>query len=83
MPARQPIVPPAVQLRSQPEDIEHQGLTLVLQFRVFASCPLEPGLGPDTFPTYYCLPLTSNVIGGAEKPEPTLIFYSSSSVASS
>jgi hypothetical protein len=46
---------------------------------VLASCPLEPGLGPDTIPTY-CLPVTENVIGGTEKPEPTLIFHSSSSV---
>ena len=29
------------------------------------------------------MPLTSNVIGGAEKPEPTLIFHNSSSVVSS
>src|SRR5258708_18417399 len=49
---------------------------------VLASCPLEPGLGPDTIPTY-CLPLTSNVIGGAEKPGRTVIFHSSSSVVSS
>ncbi len=31
----------------------------------------------------YCLPPTSNVIGGALKPEPTLSFHSSSSVVSS
>src|SRR5262249_33123769 len=31
----------------------------------------------------YCLPLTAYVIGGALKPEPTLIFHSSSSVVSS
>src|SRR5262249_11392679 len=49
---------------------------------VLTSRPFETGLGPDTIATY-CLPLTSNVIGGAEKPEPTLIFHSSSSVVSS
>src|SRR6266404_321167 len=31
----------------------------------------------------YCLPLTSNVMGGAAKPDPTLIFHSCSSVVSS
>src|SRR5579883_1651526 len=31
----------------------------------------------------YCLPLTSNVIGGAQKPVPTLTFHNSSSVVSS
>jgi hypothetical protein len=31
----------------------------------------------------YCLPLTSKVIGGAEKPDPKLIFHNSSSVMSS
>src|SRR5215813_283667 len=49
---------------------------------VFSSLRRETGLGPDTMATY-CLPLTSNVIGGAEKPEPILIFHSSSSVVSS
>ena len=31
----------------------------------------------------YCLPPASNVIGGAEKPVPTLIFHSCSSDVSS
>src|SRR5579863_569810 len=31
-------------------------------------------LGPDAI-ARYCLPLTANVIGGAAKPEPTLIFH--------
>jgi hypothetical protein len=31
----------------------------------------------------YCLPLTSKVIGGAAKPEPTFTLYNSSSVVSS
>jgi hypothetical protein len=34
---------------------------------VLTSRVREPGLGPDTIATY-CLPLTSKVIGGAEKP---------------
>src|SRR5215471_2440473 len=37
---------------------------------------------PDAIATY-CLPLTSKVMGGAEKPEPTLTFHNSSSVVSS
>src|SRR5580700_10869541 len=49
---------------------------------VLTSLVLAAGLGPDTI-AIYCLPLTSNVIGGAEKPEPTLIFHNSSSVVSS
>src|ERR1700675_1192550 len=49
---------------------------------VLTSLPLAPGLGPETI-AIYCLPLTSNVIGGAEKPEPTLIFHNWSSVVSS
>src|SRR6266568_3569113 len=39
-------------------------------------------LGPAAI-ARYCLPLTAKVIGGAEKPEPTLTFHSSSSVVSS
>src|SRR5205085_6900453 len=46
---------------------------------VFMSLDFAAPLGPETIATY-CLPLTSNVIGGAAKPEPTLIFHSSSSV---
>jgi hypothetical protein len=38
----------------------------------FASFTLAPAPNPDAIATN-CLPLTSNVIGGAEKPEPTLI----------
>ena len=38
---------------------------------------MAPAPSPDAI-AMYCLPLTSNVIGGAEKPEPTLIFHSSS-----
>src|SRR6202030_2050371 len=49
---------------------------------VLTSLALAAGLGPDTIATY-CLPLASNVIGGAEKPEPRLIFHNSSRVASS
>src|ERR1700738_4302697 len=41
---------------------------------VLTSLALAAGLGPETI-AIYCLPLTSNVIGGAEKPEPTLIFH--------
>jgi hypothetical protein len=33
---------------------------------------LAARLGPDAIATY-CLPLTSNVIGGAEKPEPRYV----------
>src|SRR5262245_9009530 len=40
------------------------------------------GLSPDRIATY-CLPPTSNVIGGALKPVPTLIFHKGSSVVSS
>src|SRR5262249_43866677 len=43
---------------------------------------LASGLRPEAIATY-CLPLNSKVIGGAAKGEPTLIFHSSSSVASS
>src|SRR5712691_11652499 len=43
---------------------------------------LEIGLSPDRI-AIYCLPLTSNVIGGALKPVPTLIFQSGSKVMSS
>src|SRR5207247_1317040 len=42
---------------------------------------LEIGLSPDRI-AMYCLPLTSNVIGGALKPVPTLIFQSGSKVMS-
>jgi hypothetical protein len=34
----------------------------------------EVALGPDAI-AIYCLPLTSNVIGGAPNPAPTLIFH--------
>src|SRR5262249_61532772 len=40
------------------------------------------GLSPDRIATY-CLPPTSNVIGGALKPVPTLILPKGSSVVSS
>ena len=40
------------------------------------------GSVPDAIATY-CLPLTSKVIGGAEKAEPILIFHNSSSEVSS
>src|SRR5579862_5364022 len=40
------------------------------------------GLGPDTMATY-CLPPTSKVIGGAEKPEPILTLHNCSRVVSS
>src|SRR5258706_14576330 len=33
------LCPPAVQLRSQPEDIEHQGLALLLEFRRVGELP--------------------------------------------
>jgi hypothetical protein len=46
------------------------------------SLALAEALGPDAI-AIYCLPPTSKVIGGAEKPEPTLIFQSCSSVVSS
>src|SRR6516162_6631296 len=49
---------------------------------VFTRRPLAPGLGPETIATY-CLPSTSKVIGGAEKPEATLILHNSSRVLSS
>ena len=68
---------------SQPEHVEHGRVALLLEFRRVDEPRLRAtGLGPDTIATY-CLPLTSKVIGGAEKPEPTLIFHSSSSVVSS
>src|SRR5215831_14243976 len=41
---------------------------------VLTSLALAGGLGPETIAIYF-LPLTSKVIGGAEKPEPTLIFH--------
>src|SRR5882672_958534 len=41
------------------------------------SLPLEIWLSPDMIATY-CLPPASNVIGGALKPLPTLIFHSCS-----
>src|SRR5439155_11415791 len=43
---------------------------------------LPAAVGPDAIATY-CLPFTSKVIGGAVKPEPTLIFQIWSSVVSS
>src|SRR4051812_49515426 len=46
------------------------------------SLRFEIGLKPDMIATY-CLPLTSNVIGGALKPGPTLIFHNGSMVAAS
>jgi hypothetical protein len=49
---------------------------------VLMSLALAEALGPDAI-AIYCLPPTSKVIGGAEKPEPTLIFQSCSSVVSS
>src|SRR6266849_10267253 len=42
----------------------------------------EVALGPDAI-AIYCLPSTSNVIGGAPNPAPTLIFHSWSRVVSS
>src|ERR1700730_18178670 len=41
---------------------------------VLTSLPLAAGLGPETIATY-CLPLASNVIGGAEKPEARVILH--------
>ena len=49
---------------------------------VLTSLALAETLGPDAI-AIYCLPPTSKVMGGAEKPEPTLIFQSCSSVVSS
>src|SRR5258708_1038548 len=42
---------------------------------VASSFVREVALGPDAI-AIYCLPLTSNVIGGAPNPAPTLIFQS-------
>ena len=68
---------------SQSEHVEHECVALLLELgRVDEPRLRDAGLGPDTIATY-CLPLTSKVIGGAEKPEPTLIFHSSSRVVSS
>src|SRR5690242_18909866 len=49
---------------------------------VFTSLRLAVMLGPEATATY-CFPLTSNVIGGAEKPEPTLNDQSCSRLVSS
>jgi len=55
---------------------------LLLELRRVLEPRLAGALGPDAI-AMYCLPPTSKVMGGAVKPEPTLIFQSSSSVVSS
>ena len=67
-----------------PKHVQHGGVALLLEFRRIGPPALLPlaGPGPDAIATY-CLPLTSKVMGGAEKPEPILIFHNSSSEVSS
>jgi hypothetical protein len=55
------------------------GVAHVLQFRRVRETLSRSRAGPETI-AIYCLLSTSNVIGGAENPEPTLILHSSSRV---
>jgi hypothetical protein len=79
------IVAPTAQAR-EPECLLRDHSTVALRCSLssglLASLRLAPMLGPEAIATY-CLPLTSKVMGGAEKPEPTLTFHNSSSVDSS
>src|SRR5262249_41744458 len=65
-----------------PNTYSTRALRCSLSSGVLTSLLFADGLGPDTIATY-CLPPISKVIGGAEKPDPTLTFHSSSSVVSS
>jgi hypothetical protein len=58
------------------------GLRWSLSSGVLTRLALAAVVGPDVI-ARYALPLTSKVIGGAQKPEPLLIFRNSPSVVSS
>src|SRR5580704_8972214 len=73
---------PAVVERYSPNTYSTVALRCSLSSGVRMSLLWDAGLGPDAM-ARYCLPLTSKVIGGAEKPEPTSTFHTSSSVVSS
>jgi hypothetical protein len=60
--------------RSQSKHVQHGGVTLIVEFRRICAAALAARGVYDAIATY-CLPLTSKVMGGAEKPEPTLIFH--------
>src|SRR5262249_16966818 len=66
----------------KPKTYSTVALRCSLSSGVLTSLFLAAVLGPDTIATY-CLPPTSKVMGGAENPEPTLIFHNSSSEVSS
>src|SRR5262245_8880210 len=66
----------------RPKTYSTVALRCSLSSGVRTSLLWEAVLGPDATATY-CLPFTSNVIGGAAKPDPTLIFHSWSRVVSS
>ena len=68
--------------RSKGEDVQHRGVGLVLESGVLATRRLADTPPPDVI-ARYCLPSTSKVMGGAEKPVPKYIFHNSSSVVSS
>src|SRR5215475_14144810 len=67
---------------SQAEHEQHGLVAHLAQLGVNWWRRLAIGLSPARIATY-CLPPVSNVIGGASKPVPTLIFHNSSNVASS
>ena len=69
-------------LHLKPEDVEHRRVPHLFKFRYLGIDAQHGRTGPDAIATY-CLPLTSKVIGGAVKPDPTLSFQTSSSVVSS
>src|SRR5262245_50855396 len=65
-----------------PNTYSTSALRCSLSSGVLTSLLFAEGLGPDAI-AIYCFPPASKVIGGAEKPDPTLIFHTSSSVVSS
>src|SRR5260221_321521 len=66
----------------RPNTYSTMALRCSLSSGVLMSLDFAAPLGPDAM-AMYCLPLTSKVIGGAAKPEPTLTFHTPSSVVSS
>src|SRR5258707_2764077 len=66
----------------KPKTYSTVALRCSLSSGVRTSLLWDAGLGPDATATY-CLPLTSNVIGGAAQADATLVFHSCSSKVSS
>src|SRR5260370_21115721 len=71
-----------VGLSHNPNTYSTRALRCSLSSGVLTSLLFAEGLGPDTISTYR-FPPVSKVMGGAEKPDPTLIFHSSPSVDTS